>query len=1048
MNIAGKPLESFMATDEANRVWNSLVGQGLAKKTDTGFITTLSKSEYKKGDVDKATKFLKDKLGMTDEEVTKVIGLVDNKAFGRMTTDGNILLSDLMEVGTEYHEAFHRVWNFYITPKEKQDVLEEFKKDSKYKEKIEYLKESYPELNEDDLIEEYFAEDFRDFMMAEAAPKTKLETIYSRLIKFLKSLVGIKAKDAKELYKMIAAGRFAKAKKLSETTAVEKNRKLTLAGEPLSAMEKKELLTNMDYYFATALFSTDSIISTDIKSIYDFTDGSYSKEDVNKLYNVVLKRLQEELFASDSERANELAQLFDSNEAEVIKTLKVEHLRRLASFNIKLKYDAIDDNNDSVSEQEPDAKEEKAEQGRDSLGITPAFEFNTKDGMPKVVKLLISAIPQTDSDGDAVMSKALGITQAGSWNNNVNILKNNLATVPADIDNFMKRLAEVAETNPQFKYLLENLGYDEGKTSAEFMEAIPLNSETEFLYNLRRDFVSEFALTKYNFYLGLLREDGVFRFKSANSEHVSDAIRTNMANNFQRAYSEFDPINKKNKQNEFITALISSDFEDKLEALGIEINEAVTDEAYENIVKEVKNLITTISRLSKDDFFKIENIFSKPKSTSESKTSVSGRIDKIVNLLAKSSNENNELQFFNIEGKPVYLINQNTYQTIVIDAINYYLDEAEKDRTTEDSLEMVDIRKKLLQKNIPHLFSNQAKNSVWINRILDGNKLEYGIIEGVKNEDDATGTHSSELKEPDLMSLNINLTLSGFSVSMKHSDRSVYPIYKLGTDSSILSETTNPIKDAVPIIQGYLTDEINKPKDNPYSYMGITKDNYLKKSFFGEMISYELFDALVKGEITVNNPKVVAGIKEYLSNLVKTNKNQFQEYQLDKAYKNVGKGINRKSIGIPNEILAKFDNSWENAVEYAVVETLLQNYEQCILFVGDITAYKESKDLPKRLNTQSSTGRLSLIGEEVDSYVRTKNEQSKFTIDRKEYTYKEKEDIGTIRELVIKDPSVKAYFFNGIRKAIYDKLLIDFKGNEELANKYADNYVSAYEGYT
>jgi hypothetical protein len=41
MAIAEKPLESFMATDEANRVWNSLIKQGLAKKTDTGFVTVI-----------------------------------------------------------------------------------------------------------------------------------------------------------------------------------------------------------------------------------------------------------------------------------------------------------------------------------------------------------------------------------------------------------------------------------------------------------------------------------------------------------------------------------------------------------------------------------------------------------------------------------------------------------------------------------------------------------------------------------------------------------------------------------------------------------------------------------------------------------------------------------------------------------------------------------------------------------------------------------------------------------------------------------------------
>ena len=34
-----KPIESFMATDEAKRVWDSLVRQGLAKKTEYGYIS-------------------------------------------------------------------------------------------------------------------------------------------------------------------------------------------------------------------------------------------------------------------------------------------------------------------------------------------------------------------------------------------------------------------------------------------------------------------------------------------------------------------------------------------------------------------------------------------------------------------------------------------------------------------------------------------------------------------------------------------------------------------------------------------------------------------------------------------------------------------------------------------------------------------------------------------------------------------------------------------------------------------------------------------------
>ena len=34
-----KPLETFMATPEANYVWESLVKQGLARKTENGYIS-------------------------------------------------------------------------------------------------------------------------------------------------------------------------------------------------------------------------------------------------------------------------------------------------------------------------------------------------------------------------------------------------------------------------------------------------------------------------------------------------------------------------------------------------------------------------------------------------------------------------------------------------------------------------------------------------------------------------------------------------------------------------------------------------------------------------------------------------------------------------------------------------------------------------------------------------------------------------------------------------------------------------------------------------
>ena len=110
-----------------------------------------------------ARKWLKDKLGMTDEQIITVSGLIDDEAFGRLIGDGNILLSDRMETGTEYHEAFHRVYRFMITEKERAEILKEIKADKTID--LSEMRELYPDATINELYEEYMAEEFRDYVM-------------------------------------------------------------------------------------------------------------------------------------------------------------------------------------------------------------------------------------------------------------------------------------------------------------------------------------------------------------------------------------------------------------------------------------------------------------------------------------------------------------------------------------------------------------------------------------------------------------------------------------------------------------------------------------------------------------------------------------------------------------------------------------------------------------------------------------------------------------------------------------------------------------------
>ena len=1036
---------------------------------------TLGKPEIKKGDIQKAEKYLIEKLGMTANEITRVQGLVDGNAFGKMLKNGKMILSEELEEGTEYHEAFHRVWNFYLTPQERNRLIEEFKSDPDYKSKIQYLKKSYEELDEDDLIEEYFAEDFRDFKLTGSKPSNIFEKIYQDIIDFLNKIFKASPKDIKHLYKLIDEGRYSKAKKLVENTAVDKNRSVSINSLELTSSEKSELLSSMDYFFSEVLFFPDFLKNKrgiNINNIFDFTDGNYTSEQMTGIYSYIKDKLLEALQESEeldkNTNATEILNAYDENPTTAFNNLIKEHLKRLSSFNLTTKEENESDiesntenkklsNDTEAPAVDPTSDENKEDgdvQGRSNLDIIPATEFNTKDNMPKSIKLLISSLPDTLPDGNFKKSPVLGLVQSGSWNNNVNILKNALATLPADIDIFIDKLTALKENYPQFQILLEQLGREK---SEKFLNSIPINSDQGYLYDLRRAFVSEFALTKYNFYTALLNNKGTMLFLPSNKESFVNSLRTTFKANFDKAYSEFKAQRELDKSTEYFNAFKSASYEGKLKMLGIENYSGVSEEGF----KKIKTNIDTIANAKGS--FNIKNVYS----------SYDTKIKSIISTIADTMSDNTELQFMNIEGKPVYLINLNTYQTIVADTINYYIDQIYND----DSIEPIskpDKLNELLKEKIPHVFkSNQAQNSKWIQKILNGNKLEYALIEGLKVEELDKAIPISDLKEGDLLSLNINMTLNGLSPSQKHSDRSVFPVYKLGSSSNILQLETSVnglINQATGVIQGYLVDEINKSKElaDKYHYVKDTlesESNYKSKSFFSKIINYSTFKSLINGKVSVDDKIVKDSISKFLKDtVIQSDLKMFNEYKLNSKYeKTEGFGENQttvyktEAIGISNEVLEKYNNNWELLVSYAALDSFLQKYEQSILFVGDVTAYNKSKDLPKRLNTQSSTGIVSLIGNEIDSYVESLNLESEFTINGETYIYKEGYETDKIRELVIKDPAVKSYLFKTIRDSIREKLLKDFsskplenkyKSYEEKADVYATKYAKAYNEYT
>ena len=83
--------------------------------------------ELPSGSQQESIDFLKEYLGMTEDEIIVVKGLIDNKSLGRYKADGKILLSEYATSDVAYHEAFHRVWRGYVNNSDRLSIIRELK---------------------------------------------------------------------------------------------------------------------------------------------------------------------------------------------------------------------------------------------------------------------------------------------------------------------------------------------------------------------------------------------------------------------------------------------------------------------------------------------------------------------------------------------------------------------------------------------------------------------------------------------------------------------------------------------------------------------------------------------------------------------------------------------------------------------------------------------------------------------------------------------------------------------------------------------------------
>jgi len=167
--------------------------------------------EYVKADIGKETQWLKDKLGDSIPVDIKngLIYLAQSgkRAFGQFRRD-SIVLSNVAEVGTAYHEAYHRVSLLYLDDNQRQEIYNEAKR--RYASEL-------PDKASNKQVEEFLAEKFREYVLNKNANQDhtifgKIGEFFSKLYQIVKQIFTGKNRltnlDIDKLFTSIQTGMF------------------------------------------------------------------------------------------------------------------------------------------------------------------------------------------------------------------------------------------------------------------------------------------------------------------------------------------------------------------------------------------------------------------------------------------------------------------------------------------------------------------------------------------------------------------------------------------------------------------------------------------------------------------------------------------------------------------------------------------------------------------------------------------------------------------------------------------------------------------------
>lgn len=654
----------------------------------------------------------------------------------------------------------------------------------------------------------------------------------------------------------------------------------------------------IDTAFVDKRLTPDELIEIDGKDVRNIMNNSFKKF-INKMEknindsSSVLGTENELMDEEELERYTLLKNEIEQNRELFYKSVN-NYLRNKINLNINV---------ETILSDDIETKEDKIT--RDTAFNKNSFEFDTKDGAPSGVKMLISTLPKVTKTGELVLND-MGLPKLVDYNKTFNFLQQKLIDVDNDIDSIINELNRLSKIRPELKELIRKLNFGENVYNLS-SNPLKLIAETQ----LRTQFVNQFNKFKATFRLHIVDSDG--KIKIINANH--DTIESKIVNEWR---SDFETKLSINPRFAKWASEVKSDSEKTksfiLSTLGISIPNK------DKIPDELINQLLNYGFKTEED---LRNIFVNQKNTLKNIAKYA-IVDDVV-----------DFQLTNAENKIIYAITLNSFLS-----------------TTVNKMRINAGNSQALKSEFPELFkSAYSKDSRILSEIVKGKKLQLGIFDGFKSEENVnTGTPSKQLREKDLILQRIlGIINHGYYPFIRTADRGLeYYLHLEGDNKPLISG----LDQAKEYYKNHLIAEIetSKIKDTNVKFFDENNKNLRVFEYVDEKgKSQKLTDKISLEDLqSIDNPQynpiVTSFINNMISNIIRIEtefieKNGISEMELLKIVGNEDNTIKSKE-----ELLSTY------ALNYHI-----GSIEQTKLFTGDLAFYKSPADVFKRMSMMNST---------------------------------------------------------------------------------------------